>query len=133
MATARPLIGSFEQGFQFIQEFTGFVTPGITVIFLFGLFWKPATELGALSAAAASVLLSALMWWSMPDFPFLNRMMVVFVAALVLAVLVSLARPQTAAANRIETRGLRYATSGSFNILGLGAILVLIALYATWW
>ena len=133
MLTARPLIGSFEQGFQFIQEFTGFVTPGITVIFLLGLFWKPATELGALTAAAVSVLLSALMWWFAPDFPFLNRMMVVFFAALVLAVLVSLARPQTAAANRIETRGLGYATSGSFNVLGLGVILILIALYATWW
>ena len=131
--TARPLIGSFEQGFQFIQEFTGFVTPGITVIFLLGLFWKPTTELGALTAAGTSVLLSFLMWWAVPDFPFMNRMMVVFGAALVLAILVSLARPQAAAANRIETRALSYRTSGSFNVLGLGVILVLIALYATWW
>ena len=131
--TARPLIGHFEQGFQFIQEFTGFVTPGITVIFLLGLFWKRATEFGALAAAVGSVLLSFAMWWLLPDFPFMNRMMVVFFAALILAVLVSLARPQTAAANRIETRGMAYATSGSFNILGLGVVLVLIALYATWW
>ena len=63
----------------------------------------------------------------------MNRMLVVFLAALVLAVIVSLVRPQAAAANRIETRGLDYATSGSFNIFGLGVILILIALYATWW
>ncbi len=133
LITARPLIGSFEQGFQFIQEFTGFVTPGITVIFLLGLFWKPATELGALTAAATSVLLSFVMWWLVPNFPFMNRMTVVFFAALSLAVVVSLARPQAASTNRIETRGLGYATSSSFNMLGLGVILVLVALYATWW
>ena len=133
MLTARPLIGSFEQGFQFIQEFTGFITPGITVIFLLGLFWKRATELGALTAAATSVLLSFVMWWFLPDFPFMNRMLVVFFAALVLAAIVSLLRPQAAAANRIETREVDYSTTAGFNILGLGVILILIALYATWW
>ena len=133
MVTARPLIGSFDQGFQYIQEFTGFITPGITVIFLLGLFWKPATEAGALAAAATSVVGSFLMWWLMPDFPFMNRMLVVFLAALVLAVAVSLVRPQAAAANRIETRDVDYSTSVSFNVLGLGVIAILVALYATWW
>ena len=56
---ARPLVGKSEQAFQYIQEFTGFFTPGITVIFLLGLFWKRATEAGAIAAAVASVLLSA--------------------------------------------------------------------------
>ena len=46
---------SSDQAFQFIQEFTGFFTPGITVIFLLGLFWKRATEAGAIAAAVASV------------------------------------------------------------------------------
>jgi len=133
MIAARPLLGNFDQVFQYIQEFTGFITPGITVIFLLGLFWKPATESGALVAAATSVLLSAAMWKFMPDFPFMNRMLVVFLAALALAVIVSLARPQAAAANRIETRGLDYSTSFSFNVFGFGVILILIALYATWW
>src|ERR1700722_19469841 len=36
---ARPLLGSFDQAFQYIQEFTGFFTPGICVIFLLGMFW----------------------------------------------------------------------------------------------
>src|SRR6185369_9788347 len=48
---ARPLVGSSEQAFQYIQEFSGFFTPGITVIFLLGLFWKRATEAGAIVAA----------------------------------------------------------------------------------
>ena len=37
--TAKPLLGNLDQAFQYIQEFTGFVTPGVVVIFCFGLFW----------------------------------------------------------------------------------------------
>ena len=133
MITARPLLGSFDQAFQYIQEFTGFFTPGIGVIFLLGLFWKRgdrgrrADRRGDLGAAVARDV------EVMPDFPFMNRMLVVFLAALALAVIVSLVRPQAAAADRIGTRGLDYATSASFNIFGLGVILILVALYATWW
>ncbi|MDX2189919.1 MAG: sodium/solute symporter, partial [Bacteroidota bacterium] len=43
-----PFIRNFSGGFQFIQEFTGFFSPGIFVIFLFGLFWKKASAKGAL-------------------------------------------------------------------------------------
>ncbi|MES2337185.1 MAG: sodium/sugar symporter [Pseudomonadota bacterium] len=133
IVTARPLIGSFDQGFQFIQEFTGFVTPGITVIFLMGLFWKRATEAGALTAAGASVLLSAAMWWLMPDFPFMNRMAAVFVASLVLAMVVSIAMPQAAAANTIRTDDVDYTTTKGYNVAAFAVVLILIALYATWW
>ncbi len=130
---ARPLLGQSEQAFQFIQEFTGFFTPGITVIFLLGLFWKPANEAGALSAAAASVLLSwAFRTW-LPGIPFLDRMAIVFIAALVLAVAVSLLVPTRSGADTIDTRSVDYRTSTGFNVGSLAVVLILIALYATWW
>lgn len=148
IVAARPFLGSFDQGFQYIQEFTGFLTPGITVIFLLGFFWKPATEAGALTGVVASVLLSTAIWmvnrWH-PDWlaanaltqtmlvPFMNRMVVVFFASLILAVLVSLARPARAEANLITTADVRYATPASFNIGALGVILILIVFYAAWW
>lgn len=142
--TARPLVGSSEQASQFIQEFTGFFTPGITVIFLLGLFWKRANEAGAIVAAVTSVLLSWLMKATLPaavlsqgmnDYltPFMNRMGVVFVVSLVLAVIVSVATPQRPGTDTIETSGVRYSTSASFNIGALGVMLILIALYAAWW
>jgi SSS family solute:Na+ symporter len=131
--TARPLLGASEQAFQFIQEFTGFFTPGIVVMFMLGLFWKPATEWGAITAAVSSVLLSYLgkVYW--PDFPFMNRMAVVFVAALALAVIVSMVRPERRERNFIVTRDVSFATPASFNIPAIGVILILIALYATYW
>ncbi len=133
MLTARPLLGESDQAFQYIQEYTGFFTPGIVVIFLLGMFWRRATEAGALTAAVASFALSLAFKTAVPDVPFMNRMSIVFVAALALAVVASLLRPQAAAANHVETRGLSYATAPSFNVSAIGVIMVLVALYATWW
>ncbi|MES2136780.1 MAG: sodium/solute symporter, partial [Pseudomonadota bacterium] len=141
---ARPLVGSSEQAFQFIQEFTGFFTPGITVIFLLGLFWKRANEAGAITAAVTSVLLSTIMKYTLPSaalppgvndylIPFINRMGVVFLVSAALCVIVSLATPQRAGADTIDTANVRYKTSAGFNIGVLGVVLILIALYATWW
>jgi SSS family solute:Na+ symporter len=141
---ARPLVGSSEQAFQFIQEFSGFFTPGITVIFLLGLFWKRATEAGAIVAAVTSVLLSTIMKYTLPsaalsqgmnDYltPFINRMGVVFLVSLVLAVIVSLATKARPGTDTIDTVDVRYKTSTGFNAGALGVVLILIALYATWW
>jgi SSS family solute:Na+ symporter len=130
---ARPLVGASEQVFQFIQEFTGFFTPGITIIFLLGLFWKRANEAGAFAAAVASVGLSFLfkLFWS--SLPFMDRMGVVFLISLALAVVVSLATPQHSGADTIETKDVRYATRTGFNVGALGVVLILVALYATYW
>ncbi|WHU03176.1 sodium/sugar symporter [Sphingomonas sp. NIBR02145] len=159
---ARPLIGQSDQAFQFIQEFSGFFTPGITVIFLLGLFWKPATENGAITAAIMSVFMSWFMWvnWAAPhDFlgmqisvnvvgtsvaafqdvlgltgmPFMNRMMVVFFVSLGLAVVVSLVFKGSGNANRVTMEGVSFKTPNVFNIAGIGVILILIALYSVWW
>lgn len=131
--TARPLLGKSDQAFQFIQEFSGFFTPGITVIFLLGLFWKRATEAGAIAAAVASVILSYAFKMWMPDFPFMNRMGLVFLISLALAVVISLALPGRGDANRVKMEGVSFGTTPIFNIAGIGVILILIALYATWW
>ncbi|MEN2787241.1 sodium/solute symporter [Sphingomonas qilianensis] len=141
---AKPLIGQSDQAFQFIQEFSGFFTPGITVIFLLGLFWKKATEAGAIVAAVTSVVLSYLLKISVPVpwlpeaanvylTPFMNRMLFVFLVSLALAVIVSLARPARVEKNVVTMQGVSFRTSGAFNIGALGVVLILIALYATWW
>ena len=90
---ARPLLGSFDQAFKYIQEYTGFFTPGIVVIFLLGLFWKQANEAGALAGTLASFALSVALKAFWPELPFMNRMGAVFLLALVIAVVVSLAWP----------------------------------------
>ena len=132
IVAARPLVGRSEQAFQFIQEFTGFFTPGITVIFLLGLFWKRANEKGAFTAAVASVVLSWLFKIVWSTLPFMDRMGVVFLISLALAVVVSLLTESRAATDTIDTR-VSYKTTTGFNVGALAVFLILIALYATWW
>lgn len=131
--TAKPLLGSFEQAFQFIQEFTGFFTPGIVVIFMLGLFWKRANEAGAIAAAVGSVLLSFTFKMAWPSLPFMDRVGLVFLLALALAVVVSLLGKAAPEKDFIRTNDVSYATSAGFNIASLGVVAILIALYATFW
>jgi SSS family solute:Na+ symporter len=63
----------------------------------------------------------------------MNRMGVVFLVSLILAVVVSLATPQRPDADTIDTANVRYKTSTGFNAGALAVLLILIALYATWW
>ena len=131
--TARPLLGRSEQAFQFIQEFTGFFTPGITAIFLLGLFWPRANEAGAITAGVASVALSWLLKQFWASLPFLDRMGVVFLASAALAIAVSFATPPRPDRNTVITRDVSFATSAGFNIGSVAVILILVALYATFW
>lgn len=133
IVAARPLLAGFEQGFQYIQEYTGFFTPGIVVIFLLGLYWKRANEAGAIAAAIGSFVLSIVLKLAWPELPFMDRVGLVFLLALGLAVAVSLLVPARSDANRIVTGDVTYATPTSFNIGALGVIFILIALYAIWW
>jgi SSS family solute:Na+ symporter len=141
LIVVRPLLGKSDQAFQYIQEFTGFFTPGITVIFLLGLFWKRATEAGAIAAAVASVVLSFVYWFpaqyggsaALNGVPFMHRMEIVFAASLVLAVICSLAFPARGDANRVTMEGVSFRTPAVFNAGAIGVILILVALYAAWW
>lgn len=119
--SARPLLGSFDQAFQYIQDFTGYFTPGITVIFLLGLFWKRANEAGALAAAAGSVLLSIAMRILWPEFPFMNRVGVVFLLALMLGIVVSLMTAPQPGSDQIRTDDVSFRTPTSYRV---GATLV---------
>lgn len=133
LVTARPLLGNSDQAFQFIQEFSGFFTPGITVIFLLGLFWKRASEAGAIAAAVASVVLSYVFKLGLPELPFLDRMSLVFLIALGLAVVASIVVPSKAGRDRISTDNVSYRTTTGFNVASAAVVAILVALYATWW
>jgi SSS family solute:Na+ symporter len=133
IVAAKPLLGGADQVFQLIQEYTGFFTPGIVVIFMLGLFWKRATTASALVATAGSVILSLALKFGMPDMPFMNRVGLVFVLALVAAMVVSLIAPQKKEVNIVSLEGVSYKTTNVFNIASAGVVLILIALYAAWW
>ena len=133
MITARPLLGQFDQAFQYIQEFTGFFTPGIVVLFILGLFWKRTTARAALAAALGSFILSGAFWMWWPALPFMDRVGIVFLACAAIAIIISLMSKQVDHAQAVDLDEIDFSTSSSFNTATAATILVLMAFYATWW
>ncbi len=132
MIAARPLLGNFDQAFQFIQEFTGFFTPGIVVIFMLGIFYPKTTATAALTAAIASAVLSFAFSVFAPELPFIDRVGLVFLLCAGLAVGISHLQPQPQA-GAVDLSGISFATSNSFNLNALLVTLILCAFYITWW
>jgi SSS family solute:Na+ symporter len=132
MVAARPLLGNFDQAFQYIQEFTGFFTPGIVVIFMLGIFYAKTTATAALTAAIASAVLSFAFSVLAPQLPFIDRVGVVFLLCAALAVGISHLWPKPQA-GAVELGDISFATSSGFNLSALLVTLILCAFYITWW
>lgn len=79
-----PIMGGADQAFQVIQEYSGFVYPGIVVIFGLGLLWKRASGLAAVVAAIGTFAFSILFKFMLPEVPFLLRMGYVFICLIIL-------------------------------------------------
>ena len=77
---AQPFLGGFESGFQTVQEYTGFIAPGVVAIFLLGFFWKRTTTLGAYAVLFGSVLINIALKFGAPDIPFIIRIWIVFLS-----------------------------------------------------
>ena len=129
----RPLLGSFDQAFQYIQDFTGFVTPGICVIFLLGLYWARTTATAAMVAALVTVAMSAAFYLWLPDYPFMNRVGWCFVAGVVIAVAISLMSPQKEAVMRVDIKNVDFTTGTGFNVSACIVVAILAFLYYVWW
>ena len=135
MICAKPLLGNFDQAFQYIQEFTGFFTPGIVVIFLLGMFWNGMTPSGAIGAALGSAILSFFFKLLWPALPFIDRVGLVFLLCLVVAVGISMVSRTGVPdrGNAVDHSDINFSTTSGFNTAAFGVILILTALYATWW
>ncbi len=133
MLMAKPLLGQFDQAFQYIQEFTGFFTPGIVVLFVMGMFWKRTTANAGLWAAVGSAGLSLALKLGWPSLPFLDRVGLVFIACTMIAVVISLIENKGPHPKAVDLHDVEFHTSTGFNIAGVAVTLILVALYAAWW
>jgi len=130
---ARPLLGNFDQAFQYIQEFTGFFTPGVVAIFLLAIFWKKTTAEGALGAAIGSAVLSlgCKIFW--PALPFIDRVGLAFVLCVIIGMLISRLQGAGKQPGAINYREVDTSTTSHFNLASLVIVLMLTGLYVTWW
>ncbi|MCD7962296.1 MAG: sodium/solute symporter [Rikenellaceae bacterium] len=87
---AKPLLGGLDQAFQYIQEYSGYIYPGVCVVFGMAIFWKRATNKAALWTAIATIPAGIVFKLMYPDMGFLLRMGYVFIVLIAIAVTISL-------------------------------------------
>lgn len=128
-----PVLSNLDQAFQYIQEFTGFVSPGALAIFLAGFFYKRANSNGALAAAASTFVFSLLFKFALPAIPFMNRMMYVFlICCLVIVLFAELSKKKVDAGQVTYPKGL-FKTTVGFKIGAALIIAILAVIYIWWW
>jgi len=129
-----PQLQSVPQVFQYIQEYTGMVSPGILAVFLMGLFWKKTTTKGAIYGVLGSIVIALLLKMPGLGLPFLDQMYYTLILTIVIIVGVSLTtNPHDEDPKAIHTTAAMFKTGPKFNI-GAYIILILTAvLYAVFW
>ncbi len=140
-AVVTPALRSLDQAYQFIQEYVGFISPGVLAIFLLGFFWKKTTASAAMAGALLTIPISTVLkflpYWTngaFPDYPFLDRMTITFVAIVITMIVMSLLKPKKENDThtiQIDTSLFRVSTGfviGSIIICG-----ILAALYTVFW
>lgn len=155
-----PLMGIDKKGgFEFIQEYTGFVSPGIFAMFLLGFFWKKTSSNAAMFATIGGFILSVLfkflpqfvnLSWLQPfgfatlvkqkdgsmlyEIPFLDRMGFVFLISVVIMILISLLDARRGVtAKGLEIDATMFKTNKGFAIGAMLIVGILVALYTIYW
>lgn len=90
LVSAAPLLGELDQAFQYIQEYSAFLYPGIAIVFGFGLLWKRASGTAAIWITILTIPLGILFKFIFPSVPFQFRAGYVFMILLILFVIISL-------------------------------------------
>lgn len=138
-----PQLRSLGQVFQYIQEYTGVVSPGILAVFIMGLFWRKTTNNAAIFGVLASIPIALYFkvgpngWVDSPLFvelPFMHQMMITWILTMLIMAVISQfeGKGKDHEKSIVITKSL-FKTSSAFNI-GAFAILVIVAmLYAMFW
>jgi SSS family solute:Na+ symporter len=154
-----PHLGIDKGGFDYIQEYTGFVSPGIFAMFILGFFWKKANSEAALFATIGgfifSVILKFLPRWAdlkfmsgmgfstpvtqdngsiLYEIPFLDRMGFVFIICIVAMYIISMYGYKKGKATKgLEIDRTMFKVNPAFAVGSLIIIGLLAALYTVFW
>jgi len=138
-----PMLGNLGQAFQFIQEYTGIVSPGILAVFVTGLFWKKTKNKSAILGVMASIPIAMFFkvgpngWSDLPIFvniPFMHQMMITCLSSIAVIVISSEieGKGQPDDKQIILKPGI-FKTSESFNISSAIILLILAFIYTIFW
>ena len=138
-----PQLKSLGQVFQYIQEYTGVVSPGILAVFLMGLFYKKASNNGAIWGVISSIPIAMYFkvgpngWSSLSifnhDIPFMNQMLITCLATMFIIFIVSKIEGNQDDPKGIVITKKLFSTSPAFNISAFAVCIITAFLYAFFW
>ena len=130
---AQPFLGGFDSAFQTVQEYTGFIAPGVVAVFLLGMFFQRTNSAGAFTALGVSIVMSLVLKFGAPDIQFVNRIWIIFLLCMLAGILVSRMTEAPREDQLLRLGDVQTKTTSGFNISSIAIILILIALYAAFW
>ena len=129
----KPLLGGLDQAFQYIQEYSGFIYPGIVIVFGLGLLWKRASNKAAVWTAIATIPMGVLFKLTMPEVAFQLRAGYVFMILVSMFIIISLIDKKFISCELPEQKD-RAAMNKWAKILGIsGIFFIVIAAVVTIW
>lgn len=138
-AAIAPLLGEVGQAFQYIQEYTGLVTPGILAIFMLGLFWKKTTQKAAIWGALLSIIIAIgfkLMSNNVLEspMPWMRQIEYTFVITMAIIIVLSLIESKGKDSSKAVqiTKGL-FKTDPIYNVASIAILIILSVIYIIFW
>lgn len=126
LIATNPLLGSLDQAFQYIQEYSSFIYPGIVTVFCLGMFWKRASTQAATLTAILTIPLGVLFKVLLPDMPFHIRGSYIFIILVFIFILTSLYNRKIRKADSINEDDRRKMHIWAI-ILGSVGLLIILA------
>jgi SSS family solute:Na+ symporter len=150
-----PLMGIDKKGgFQYIQEYTGFVSPGILAMFLLGFYWRKTTAAAAMFATIGGLVFSIFLKFlplamdlgflapigfavrngaGVYEIPFLDRMLIVFIMVVIGMVVMSTMARQDGSLKRMQIDRTLFRVDGGFALGSAVICVLLVAIYGLGW
>lgn len=131
LVAVKPLLGGLDQAFQYIQEYSGFIYPGIIVVFGLGLLWKRASSTAAVWTAILTIPMGVLFKVVMPNVAFQFRAGYIFIILLTFFVIVSYCSKITESAEPISDTDRKKMLLWAKILGGVGALMIVSAAIVT--
>lgn len=122
----KPLLGGLDQAFQYIQEYSGFIYPGIITVFGLGLLWKRASSTAAVWTAILTIPMGVIFKVCFPDVAFQFRAGYIFIILVLFFVIVSYFDNKYVKVEQPSATDQKKMLMWS-NILGIAGILMIVA------
>jgi len=130
-----PYLGDpkFQGIFTYIQEFQGYISPGILAAFVFGFIVRKAPPSAGVTALVACVPVYGFLQWQFNEIAFLNRMAITFGVIILLMTIITLASPLKEPVKLPSREGFDMSPTPRLIGLGILVIIVTLALYVIFW